>query len=93
MTQDFFDQNTGRNDESNISATDVPDGAIILVNGSYKKLEEGGNFLQQVKNVAALAGFGKFKVWLNGIEIRPSTAPTEVRHDHKVEIKPFDEAG
>jgi hypothetical protein len=92
MTQDFFDQDTGRNDE-NVPTMDRPDGASILVNGSYQRLEEGAPFLQSVQQVALSAGFGKFKVWLNGTEVRPSTAPAEVRPDHRVEIKPFDEAG
>jgi hypothetical protein len=89
---DFFDQNTGEFDDDT-PMDDRPNGASVLVNGSYQRLEAGSNFLQSVKNVALQAGFGKFKVFLNGIEVRPSSAPVEVMNDHRVEIRPFDEAG
>ncbi len=69
------------------------DGPTILVNGSHQPLEVGANFMNSVKSVALQAGFGKFKVFLNGTEVRPSSAPTEIRPDHRVEIRPFDEAG
>jgi hypothetical protein len=90
---DFFDQDTGRNDGGNVPTMERPDGPSVLVNGSYQRLEEGAPFLQSVKQVALQAGFGKFKVWLNGAEVRPSTAPAEVGPDTRVEIRPFDEAG
>ena len=77
---------------------DRPTGANVLVNGSYQPLEAGAPFLQAMKNVALQAGFGKFKVWLNGTEIRPSAikegrVPSEVTADMRAEIRPFDEAG
>ena len=90
---DFFDQDTGHDEDSNVPSTTNPDGASILVNGSYQRLEVGAPFLQAVQSVALNAGFGKFKVWLNGAEVRPSSAPAEVTSDMNVEIRPFDEAG
>lgn len=90
---DFFDQNTGNEFDEDVPTTDRPTGASVLVNGSYQNLEEGAPFLQSVQAVALQAGFGKFKVWLNGIEVRPSSAPAEVTSDMSVEIRPFDEAG
>lgn len=90
---DFFDQNTGNDFDSDVPMTDRPDGASILVNGSYQTLEVGAPFLQAVQAVALQAGFGKFKVWLNGTEVRPSSAPAEVTSDMSVEVRPFDEAG
>lgn len=88
---DFFDQDTGR--DENVPTMDSPDGASILVNGSYQRLEEGAPFLQSVQQTALQAGFGKFRVYLNGTEVRPSSAPAEVRSNMRVEIRPFDEAG
>lgn len=90
---DFFDQDTGEDYDDDMPMNDRPDGATILVNGSYQRLEVGANFLQSVKNVALQAGFGKFKVFLNGTEVRPSSAPGEVMPEHRVELRPFDEAG
>lgn len=91
---DFFDQDTGEEeDEGNVPMTDRPEGASILVNGSYRPLEVGAPFLQAIKPVAIEAGFGKFRVFLNGTEVRPSTAPAEVSADMNLEIRPFDEAG
>ena len=89
---DFFDQETGGSD-NNIPMTERPDGASVLVNGSHQALELGAPFLQSVQSIALQAGFGKFKVWLNGVEVRPSSAPAEVTNDMSVEIRPFDEAG
>lgn len=89
---DFFDQDTGDYDEDG-PMLDAPNGPSILVNGSYQRVEEGVNFLNAVKSVALNAGFGKFKVYLNGTEVRPSNAPSEIRPEDRVEIRPFDEAG
>jgi len=90
---DFFDGDMGNDDMDDVPTTDRPDGASILVNGSYQNLEVGAPFLQSVQSVALQAGFGKFKVWLNGTEVRPSSAPAEVTDQMSVEIRPFDEAG
>ena len=91
MSNDFFDQNTG--DGYDVPTTERPSGANILVNGSYQPLEVGAPFLNAVQSVALQAGFGKFKCWLNGAEVRPQSAPAEVSTDMSVEIRPFDEAG
>lgn len=72
------------------------DGPTILVNGSTQPLEVGANFLNSVKSVALQAGFGKFKVFLNGTEVRPTAmreSHPNVLPDDRVEIRPFDEAG
>ncbi len=92
---DFFDQDTGQDDEfeDNVPDTTRPEGASVLVNGSYQSVEIGAPFLQSIQNIALQAGFGKFKVWLNGVEVRPSSAPAEVSADMSVEVRPFDEAG
>ena len=80
---DEFDANDGVNEN----------GPTILVNGSHQPLEVGANFMNSVKSTALQAGFGKFKVFLNGQEVRPSSAPAEIAPDHRLEIRPFDEAG
>ncbi len=91
---DFFDQDTGNEFDEDVPMTDRPtNGPTVLVNGSHQSLEEGAPFLQSVQSIALQAGFGKFKVWLNGTEVRPSSAPENVTADMNVEIRPFDEAG
>lgn len=88
---DFFDQSTG--EEVQEVALSAPEGASILINGSFVDVELGSPFLQTVKNAALNAGFGKFRCFLNGVEVRPTTAPTNFETDHKVELRPYDEAG
>ena len=91
---DFFDQDSGREDmDYAVPTIDNPNEPTVLVNGSHQPLEVGAPFLQSVQGIALQAGFGKFKVWLNGTEVRPSSAPAEVTSDMRVEIRPFDEAG
>lgn len=83
MNDEYFD------DDVNES----PSGPTILVNGSHMPLESGANFMNSVRSVALQAGFGKFKVYLNGTEVRPSTAPSSISENDRLEIRPFDEAG
>jgi hypothetical protein len=90
---DFFDQSTDEEFDDNSEMDMGGSGARIIVNGSSQPLEVGSNFLQAVKQTALQAGFGKFKVYLNGTEIRPSSAPTEITPDMRVEVRPYDEAG
>jgi hypothetical protein len=70
----------------------------LLINGSYQDLEVGSPFLNTVKGFAVRAGMGKFRVFLNGTEIRKSAVtegrvPSEIQSDMKLEIRPYDEAG
>jgi hypothetical protein len=44
-------------------------------------------------NLARDAGFGKFRIILNGSEIKPSQAPEVLNEGDKVEIRPYDVAG
>lgn len=88
---DFFDQSTGANDGDGGQA---PEGASILVNGSYRPMEVDSSLISAVKSVALEAGFGKFRVFLNGAEVKPSTVGDRlVESSDKVEIRPYDEAG
>ena len=94
MENEFFSQNTGEREESGVSVLDAPtDAASILINGSFQRVEVGAPFLQTVKNAALNAGFGKFRTYVNEVEVRPTTAPAEFQADHKVELRPYDEAG
>jgi hypothetical protein len=89
---DFFDstENDVTDDDGD---GDGVDGPCLYINGSLRPLEVGAPFLQTCKNAALSAGFGKFRVLLNGAEIRPSTAPQTVEPNHRIELRPFDEAG
>lgn len=92
--EEFFDQSTGDERGNEVSVLDAPtEGASILINGSFQRVEVGSPFLQTVKNAALQAGFGKFRTYVNNVEVRPTTAPTEFQADHKVELRPYDEAG
>ena len=91
---EFFDQSTGDEERNEVGMLDAPtEGASILINGSFQRVEVGQPFLQTVKNAALSAGFGKFRTFVNNVEVRPTTAPTEFQADHKVELRPYDEAG
>ena len=93
---EFFDQNTGDDEDrqDEVSVLDAPaDGPSVLVNGSFQSVEPGAPFLQTVKNFALDAGFGKFRCYVNGVEVRKSTAPNEFEPDHRVELRPYDKAG
>lgn len=97
---DFFDQNTGEEEMDNQVMEDAPsiDGPSVRINGSQIPVEAGSNLLSTCKALALDAGFGKFKVYLNGTEIRPSmvrdgVVSSEISADSHIEIRPFDEAG
>ncbi len=75
----------------NYSETDVQTG--ILVNGTVIPGEVGANFRETVKNVSLDAGFGKYRVFFNGIEIKPSEAPVSFAQGDKAEIRAYDDAG
>lgn len=90
---EFFDQGTNEDLEDSDVSMERPNGASIRVNGSYQPVEVGSPFIATLKNVARQAGFGKFKAFRNGVEIKPSNAPSEFSPEDRVEIRPFDEAG
>ena len=91
---DFFDQDTGEDREVALDTLDRPtNGPSIFINGSYRSVEVGAPFLQTIKNAALDAGFGKFRTYVNGVEVRPSNAPTSFDTNTRVELRPYDEAG
>lgn len=90
---DYFDQETGNVGVDEVTEERPDTGCSILVNGSYVPVEEGSPFLQTVKSVALQAGFGKFRVTLNGADVRPSTAPETIQPGQEISLRPYDEAG
>jgi hypothetical protein len=73
---------------------DVEEGQTgVMVNGALVAVEEGANFRDTIKNVSLDAGFGKYRVYLNGAEIRPSEAPATFARGDKAEIRAYDDAG
>lgn len=95
---DFFDQDTGNEEEVMMEDTHTNDGPSVIINGSRIPVEAGSNLLSTAKALALDAGFGKFRIFLNGAEIRPSTVrdglvSSEISPDARIEIRPFDEAG
>jgi len=65
----------------------------IRVNGEDIELEVGDNFKDVIKEQSIEAGFGKFRVILNGEEILPSQAPELVEAGMKIEVLPYDVPG
>ena len=66
---------------------------FIRVNGSNIAVDPGTAFKDVVKDAARNAGLGKFRVHLNGEEIRPSDAPEVVQEGMRMELRPYDVAG
>ena len=65
----------------------------IRVNGSDRQIEVGSSMVSVIKETARDAGLGKFRVFLDGQEIRPSEAPDQVTEGMGLELRPFDIAG
>lgn len=71
----------------------APGGPSVLINGSYMPIETGSSLVETVKRMALDAGFGKFRVFLNGVDVKPSQAPEMISSGDRLEIKPYDVAG
>ena len=65
----------------------------VRVNGTTIPVEAGASFRDAIKNISLDAGFGKYRVFLNGAEIRPSEAPVVFAAGDKAEIRAYDDAG
>jgi len=66
---------------------------FIRVNGSDIALNAGDSFAGVVKQVARDAGLGKFRVYLNGNELKPDDAPDTIEEGMALECRPYDVAG
>jgi len=88
----YWDQEVGIEEDPIQTTTDGP-GAFMRVNGARIGVDVGANFIETVKNEARKAGLGKFRTYLDGNEIKPSQAPTEITEGMMVEVRPYDVAG
>jgi hypothetical protein len=92
MSDNFWDQSVGVEEEEVMSSPDRP-GAFIRVNGANVRVDVGSSFFESIKAEAQNAGLGKFRVYLNGSEIKPSQAPDTIQDGMMVEVRPYDVAG
>jgi hypothetical protein len=79
--------------EAPINDVNVNSNTYILVNGSSIDLNAGDDFVTVVKNVARDANFGKFRLFLDGNEISPASAPSTIEDGMHLELRPYDVAG
>jgi hypothetical protein len=68
-------------------------GTFARVNGATIPLDPGASFKDTCLRLSRDAGFGKFRVFLNGTEIKPSEAPDVVSEGMALEVRAFDVAG
>ena len=68
-------------------------GTYIVVNGSRIPVNPGSSFVETVRSHAEDAGLGKFRVFFNGDEVKPSMAPDIVSENDNIELRPYDIAG
>jgi hypothetical protein len=77
--------------ERDVAAEPGRTGAII--NGSFVDLEPGLNLVDSALGLARGAGYGKFRVYLNGEEMEPEDAPEFIENGDILKITAFDVAG
>lgn len=72
-----------------------PGRASVLINGSSIPVEPGTPVIETVKRMALDAGFGKFRVFLNGADVKPSSFNTGdvINEGDRFELRPYDVAG
>lgn len=92
MEDRYWDQDVGVEEEPIASHTDTP-GAFLRVNGARVSVDVGASFIETVKDEARKAGLGKFRAYLNGNEIKPSQAPSNIEEGMMIEVRPYDVAG
>jgi hypothetical protein len=90
MSDEYFDsaepvEELYRGDESGRT--------FIRVNGANLNVEPGSDFKATVKLHAQEAGLGKFRVFMNGEEVKPSNAPEVISEGTNLELRPYDTAG
>lgn len=89
------------NDETLWHATDarafrdaeVISRTAIEVNGYQTAVDPGMNMKETIIRTAKDAGLGKFRVVLNGMEVKPSQAPDLFTEGDQVKLVPYDVAG
>ena len=88
----YWDQEVGVEEER---VMDSPDraGSYIRVNGANIAVETGANAVEAIKAEARNAGLGKFRVYYNGSEVKPSEIPAQITEGAMIELRPYDVAG
>jgi len=67
-------------------------GATLEVNGSTKSIDVGADLKEVVIAAAREAGFGKFRFYIDGVEVLPQNAPALIEAK-AYKIAPYDVAG
>ena len=88
----YWDQDVGVEEEQIRQTTDSP-GSFIRVNGANISVEPGADAVETIKATAREAGLGKFRVYYNGTEVKPSDIPAQITEGAMVELRPYDVAG
>ena len=88
----YWDQDVGVEEETIRRTTDAP-GSFIRVNGANISVQPGADAVESIKSEARNAGLGKFRVYYNGTEVKPSEIPAQVTEGAMIELRPYDVAG
>ena len=90
MSEEYWN---GNEEEEFVSYDEDSGLTSIRVNGASIEVEPGSAFAGSVKETAMDAGLGKFRVFLNGMELKPSDAPSVFEEGMTVELHQYDVAG
>ncbi len=80
-------------DERQFRTADEQNGTFIEVNGGLMEVAPGANMKETIIRTARDAGLGKFRVYLNGAEVKPSQAPDLFTEGDTVRLSAYDVAG
>ncbi len=80
-------------DERAFRTADERVGTYIEVNGAVIEVAPGANLKEAIVGTARDAGLGKFRVYLNGMEVKPSQAPDTFNEGDVVKLTAYDVAG
>ena len=97
----MFDENDELylEEDSNAETSDTKAGwdarpnTYIKVNGSFIGVHPGSVFIDTVKSEAKNASLGKFRVFVDDVEVDPTEAPEAFGEGMKVELRPYDDPG
>ena len=80
-------------EERVLRTNEVTSNTFIEVNGSQQPIVPGTSLRNTILDTARNAGLGKFRVYLNGEEVKPSQAPETFNEGDQVKLTAFDIAG
>lgn len=90
---EYWDESASQEEEVvNYDNEELPS-TVAIVNGAPMGITPGESFRETLISLSRDAGLGKFRVFLNGNEIKPSAAPDTISEGDRVEIRPYDVAG